>query len=281
MKAHRLFRVAWLFETALLLASVIFLIYSLGWEFSTRQYLKGFSDAIVPKQASPEEKAQAILAWMKAGPERRSGPIKRILADRDPEETLNYNSLLQICGSATNAFINLALSSRLQAHRLLLVNVEGQAKHVDAEMWIDGRWIVVDPTFRTILRGSGGTLLTREQLTDPQTLAIATQGLADYLPTYTFERTAYLRLDRVKVFGPLVGKGLDAIAPGWEGSSAATLFVERESFAACVLASALFITFVLLRLALSWYASARLGIQRVHFTERLRRSGLAFLKQMS
>ncbi|HEV2489366.1 MAG TPA: transglutaminase-like domain-containing protein [Candidatus Acidoferrales bacterium] len=281
MRAHRLFRVVWLFETTLLFASFIFLIYSLAWEYSTRQYLKGFSDAIVPRQANPEERIQAILDWMKAGPERQSGPFKGVLADRDPEETLNYKSLLQICGSATNAFVNLALSSGLRARRLLLVNAEGQAKHVDAEIWFDGHWIVVDPTFRIIMRGSGGALLTREQLADPQTLAIATQGLANYLPAYTFERTAYIRLDRVKVFGPIVGKGLDVIAPGWDGSRIATLVVERESFSACVLASALFMAFVLLRLALSWYASARLGIERLHFTERLWRTGLTFLKEVS
>src|SRR5689334_5382816 len=125
MKGHPLFRIAWLLETALLLASFVFLIFSAGWEYSTRQYLKGFSDAIVPKHAIPEVKVQAILDWIKSGPTRRSDTAKGILADRDPEETLNYDSLLQVCGSATNAFINLALRSGLDARRLLLINAQG------------------------------------------------------------------------------------------------------------------------------------------------------------
>jgi hypothetical protein len=281
MKNHPLFRFVWLLGTALLLGSSASLIFSLGWEYSTRQYLNGFSDAIVPKKAAPEEKVRAILDWMKSGPTRRSDSAKGILADRDPEETLNYDSLLQICGSATNAFINLALRSGLETRRLLLINDQGQAKHVDAEVWIDNRWIVVDPTFRTILRGSDGAMLTQEQLADPQTLAIATRGLTNYLPGYTFERTTYLHLERFKLLGLVLAKAFDAIAPGWERSQVTTLIVERESFAACAFASLLCMCFVLLRVLLSWYARARLGIHRVHFTERLRRGGLAFLKQMS
>jgi len=40
------------------------------WEYSVRQYLKGFSDAIIPEATSPQEKAQAILTWMLNGPPR-------------------------------------------------------------------------------------------------------------------------------------------------------------------------------------------------------------------
>ena len=231
MKSHPVFRIAWIFTNSLLLASFIVFIYSVGWEYSTDQYLNGFSDAIVPKRVAPEEKIQAILDWMKSGPARLNGQAGGVLSDRNPEETLNYQSLLQVCGSATNAFINLALRSRLQARRLLLVDSQGAAKHVDAEVWIDGRWIVVDPTFRILLRDAQGAPLTSQQLSDPRTLAVATRGLADYLPSYSFQQTSHVHLGRFKIVGAIAGKALDAVVPGWEGSIFLTLFLERESFA--------------------------------------------------
>jgi hypothetical protein len=281
MKSHPIFRIIWIVANALLLASVVFFLYSLGWEYSTEQYLRGFSDAIVPKDAAPEEKIQAILNWMEAGPARRNGSAAQFFADRNPEETLNYHSLLEVCGSATNAFINLALRSGLRARRLLLVDASGAANHVDAEVRIDGRWIVVDPTFRRILRGSDGEMLTRQQLADPQTLAYATQGLANYLSGYTFQHTTHIHLNKFGVIGPIAGKMLDVIAPGWEGSQFLTLILERDSFAALVLAAFLCVFLVLARLLLAWYGRVRLGIRRIHLTERIRRGGLAFLKQMS
>ena len=41
---------------------------------------------------------------------------------REPEESLNYASLLKVCGSATNAFVNLANAGGLPARRLLLMS---------------------------------------------------------------------------------------------------------------------------------------------------------------
>jgi hypothetical protein len=46
--------------------------------------------------------------------------------------TLNYTALLRGCGTATNAFENLADSSGLSTRRLLLVNPYHSAKHVVA-----------------------------------------------------------------------------------------------------------------------------------------------------
>jgi len=46
------------------------MVYSAGWEYSVRQYLNGFSDAIVPVPATPEQKVDAILNWMRSGPPR-------------------------------------------------------------------------------------------------------------------------------------------------------------------------------------------------------------------
>ena len=103
-------------------------------------YLKGFSDAIVPEVASSQEKVEAILAWMSKGPQRLSTDHPEQLSLRDPEQTLNYRQLLDVCGSATNAFLNLSRSAGLETRRLLLLTPEHTAKHVVAEVHLDGRW---------------------------------------------------------------------------------------------------------------------------------------------
>jgi len=54
---HRLFRAGW-WSTNLLLATALgSLLYSGWWEYSVRQYLRGFSDAIVPARQLPKSKS--------------------------------------------------------------------------------------------------------------------------------------------------------------------------------------------------------------------------------
>jgi hypothetical protein len=277
---HRFFQATWVLTNLLLVGSLLFLLYALCWEYSTRRYLTGFSDAVVPAAASPEEKVQAILNWMAEGPGRQTGTPDGMFYLRDPLETLNYRRLLQVCGSATNAFVNLAGRSGLTVRRLLLLNAQGGANHVDAEVFLQGNWVVVDPTFRRILRDSQGAPLTSEQLKDASVLKAATQGLEGYSPAYSFEHTAHLRLARVPFLGPLAGRIGDSLLPGWDASEFATLFVERESFAALICSAVLSVFLLLMRVLLGWYAG-RLGVRRVHFAERLRRGSLAFLKQGS
>jgi hypothetical protein len=101
VKSHKFLRSLWWTSNFLLAASLVATIYSGVWEISVRRCLRGFSDAIIPEAASTQQKAEAILAWMLDGP---------------PEDTLN---LLEVCGSATNAFLNLSRSAGVPAQRLL------------------------------------------------------------------------------------------------------------------------------------------------------------------
>jgi len=105
------FRTVWWASNALLVLALVATVWSGVWEYSTRQYLRGFSDAIVPQAASPQQKVEAILEWMKKGPPRQEARNLNELSPRDPQNTLNYRQLLLVCGSATNAFLNLARSS--------------------------------------------------------------------------------------------------------------------------------------------------------------------------
>lgn len=281
MRDHPYYQAIWVATNVLAGAALLFLLYASCWEYSTRRYLAGFSDAVVPAAASPEEKVQAILDWMGSGPARRVGTPDEMFYLRDPVETLNYRRLLQVCGSATNAFLNLANSSGLNVRRLLLLSAHGGANHVDAEVLLQGKWVVVDPTFRRILRDSRGTPLTSAQLKDASVLRGATQDLTGYRPTYSFERTSHLRLARIPFLGPLAGRMADSLWPGWDASEFVTFFLERESFAALVCSVVLFVFFILMRTLLGWYGTRRLGVHRIQFAERLRRGRLGFLKQAS
>jgi hypothetical protein len=275
--SRRLFQAAWYLVNALLIAALAASLYSMSWEFSTRRYLKGFSDAIVPATAPGDEKIQAILNWMAHGPARLPYGPSPASPDRDPTDTLNYDALLQVCGTATNAFINLTSTGNLSVRRLLLVDSRMLTKHVVAEVLVDGRWIIVDPAYRLVLRDAQGRTLTREELTDPKIFAEATQNIPAYDPSYTFDHTIHVRIGRIHLLGVPLRKIADRIYPGWDESMAMTLLVERESFAATVTSVLLVIFLALFRIALRWFGERRLGIGRVRFREQLLRAGNAFL----
>ncbi|MGA8220807.1 MAG: hypothetical protein WB780_04070 [Candidatus Acidiferrales bacterium] len=278
---HRIYRAAWYFVNVFLILATVLAIYSVGWEFSTRRYLKGFSDAVIPVSGQPIEKIEAILNWMKHGPSRQMAGPDGLAPDRDPTETLNYHALLQVCGTATNAFINLADSGGLEARRLLILDSHRLVKHVSAEVRVDGRWIVVDPAFRAILRGTDGRLLTREELMDPAVFSTAIKTVPGYDPSYTFESTAHIRVARLSIVGLPFRVVLDRLLPGWEDSALVSLLAERESLAV-MLASILLVLFlILLRLVLRWYGEKRLGLRAPRVRVQIRRAVDAFLDTAS
>jgi hypothetical protein len=273
MSKYPVLRICWFAINVLLVLSLGAVLYSAVWEFSTQSYLKGFSDAIIPSSDSPELKVEAILAWMAHGPARRTTGEASVLADRDPEDTLNVEQLLLVCGTATNAFVNLAQSSGLQARRLLLLSSNRTSKHVVVEVLIDGRWVIVDPSYRTLFRLSNGSLVTRSELQDPAVFRAVTQSIPDYPQSYTYERTVHVRMARLPFIGLYLRRILNFIWPSWEVSINWTLLVERESFALLV-ASIFLLCFALaVRLFLGWYFSRRLGIPRVRLRDQLRRAG--------
>src|ERR1700730_5209215 len=147
------------------------MLYSCVREYSVRRYLDGFSDAIVPNSLAADQKATAILDWMRAEPARANTTNPEALAKRDPEMTLTYRQLLNVCGTATNAFLNLARSSDLRVRRLLLLTPDRNTKHVVAEVLMDERWIIVDPTYRIIMKDAQGHFLTRKDLQNPAVFA--------------------------------------------------------------------------------------------------------------
>jgi hypothetical protein len=274
---HFGFRVLWWLVNACAIAALFAVLYSGAWEYSVRRYLKGFSDAIIPASATPEQKVEAILLWMRNGPPRPVAENVDGLNPRNPEVTLNYEQLLKVCGTATNAFLNLSRSSGLSARRLLLLSPEHQAKHVVAEVLLDGRWIVVDPTYRIFMRSRDGRSLTREDLRTPALFAEATGIVPGYPQNYTYESYAHVRLSRLPLEGLGLRKILNRMVPGWEEAADWSLLLERESFFVLCASLAALVFFVLFRTVLAWYADFRLLAPRFRLREHVWQAGVAFL----
>jgi hypothetical protein len=262
----------------LLLIALLGVIYSGGWEYSVRRYLDGFSDAIVPASEPAERQVEAILDWMRKGPPRLVAENPASLPGRDPQTTLNYRQLLAVCGTATNAFLNLAHSNGLSVRRLLLLAPDRTTKHVVAEVLIDGRWVIVDPAYRILLHDGKGRLLTREDLRDPRIFAEATSVVPHYPKDYTYESFAHVRLARVPVIGLKLRWMLDRALPNWEEELDWALLLERESFFVLCASSCALLFFLLLRILLGWYADHRLNIPRFRLRSRFLRAGTTFLR---
>src|SRR5580698_6018336 len=271
------FRALWWTVNFLLAASLVCLAFAAAREWSVRQYLHGFSDAVVSASASPEQKIEAILNWMRAGPSRTEAARPDDLSPRNPENTLNYRQLLLVCGTATNAFLNLSRSSGLESRRLLLLTADRKTKHVVAEVLVDGRWIVVDPSFRIVMRDVGGRALTRKELQNPATFKEAIGGVLNYPADYSYDRYAHVRLARLPLDGFHLRKLLESVSPGWDETLDWSLFLERESFFVLVITFVTSSMLLILRFVLAWYADRQLRVPRFHFREHFLRATSAFL----
>jgi hypothetical protein len=197
------------------------------------------------------------------------------LSTSNPENTLPYRWLLSICGSATNAFLNLSRRSGLDSRRLLLM-ANRQTKHVVAEVVADGRWMVVDPSFRTLMRDVCATL-TRKELQDPAKFREAASLVPNYPADYSYDRYTHVRLARLPVDGFHLRKLLESILPGWDETLDWSLFLDRESFFVLGISAAFTFLLPTLRILRSWYADRRLRVPRFHFREHFLCATQAFL----
>jgi transglutaminase-like putative cysteine protease len=231
----------------------------------------------VPEAAAPQQKAEAILEWMRQGPPRLEAQNPSNLSAHDPQDTLNFRQLLQVCGSATNAFLNLSRSAGLQARRLLLLTPDRRAKHVVAELYLDERWVIVDPTYRAILRDSHGNFLTRKDLQNPELFREATSVLPGYNPEYTYQRFAHVRIAALPFQGTQVRRVLDWALPTWDEYLDWSLLLERRSFMYLFLSVNALISLMLVRVLLGWLADHRLRVPRFHLRANLSRATAAFL----
>ncbi|MCL6565877.1 MAG: hypothetical protein K6U09_05565 [Acidobacteriia bacterium] len=221
------------------------------WEYGAVQYWRGLAHAIVPVEATPEEKVEAILTWMSNWPARTGATTASAL----PQDAVMRFCGLQYpsdCGAAKNVIVNLAAASGLRARRLLLLNPERKTKHVAAEVLLGERWVVVDGLNHGVLRDASGRALTREELADPEIFQQAVSRLPSYNPDYTFERTANVRVEKIPLLGSVLRRVLDRVVPGWEGALAETLLLDRPSRKFAAFAVLLFLLAAAARGAITW-----------------------------
>ncbi|MGH9740611.1 MAG: hypothetical protein ACRD4X_18790 [Candidatus Acidiferrales bacterium] len=62
----------------------------------------------LPADSAPVEKIQAIMHWM-SSPAAQDTSVSVTHQDRDPEDTLNNTSLLNVCGAARYAAVRLGI----------------------------------------------------------------------------------------------------------------------------------------------------------------------------
>jgi hypothetical protein len=275
-RQHSTFRVLWWSSNLLLALAFVAMTFSLVREYSVRRYLDGFSDAIVPNALPAAQKVEAILEWMRAEPSRAVATNPDELSKRDPQVTLTYKQLLNVCGTATNAFLNLARSSDLRVRRLLLLSPSRNTKHVVAEVLVGDRWIVVDPTYRVILKDAQGRYLTRSDLRNPPVFAEAISLIPNYPREYNYDQFAHVRLARLPLDELHLRQFLGRVYPGWDEAVDWSLLLERESFFYLVLSAGATLFFLLLRAVLAWYADRRLRVRRFHLREHAVRAGATF-----
>jgi len=275
MKNESIFRAVSFFINVLLISSVLLTLFGLGWEYSTRWYLSGFSNAVLPYASSPEKKVAAILAWMERGPARETEYYSDDAEDRDPVDTLNYKELLNVCGTATNAFVNLASAGGIEARRLLLLDAQGMnTNHVVAEVHLDGRWVIVDPTFHTILKDSAGRLLTRQELARPAVFQEATRNIVGYDPAYNYEHTAFIHFARLPMVGRFLQTKLNSVLPSWQERINWAVLVERQSNATLIAGIVLLCVAIFLRRLIFWYGQ-KYSIVPMSPWEQLMHGGVA------
>jgi hypothetical protein len=280
MKKESTIQAAAFVLNALIFTSILLTMFGFGWECSTRWYLSGFSNAVLPFTSSPEQKVSAILAWMEHGPARETEYYSDDAEDRDPVDTLNYKELLDVCGTGTNAFVNLASASGIEARRLLLLDEQGtNTNHVVAEVFMDGRWVIVDPSYHAILTDSNGRMLTRQELARPEVLREATRNLPDYNPAYNYEHTAFIHLARIPLVGRFLQRKLDSSLSLWQEGINWTVLVERQSYDTIVVGIALLCLSIFLRRIIFWYGN-KLSLLPLSPWEQIRRGGIALFSSL-
>jgi hypothetical protein len=270
------FNAMWFLVNTLLPVSFLLFSWGLVNESSARAYLKGFVDAVVPLNGSPQQKVEAILAWMSHPPARLDSPPLEIAESyRNPVDDLSYSELLEHCGTSASILIAAADRLGIKARRLLLLDENNDVVHVTTQLLIDGRWVVVDAAHRTFMRDAHGRLLTKEELRVPQTFQEAVSNIPGDNPICRFDRTAHVHIDGIPLVGRLLRRVLDRVDPGWDDSLFLSQVVSRTSLAQVVLSLPLLIFCIAARAALGWYGAKRWGIRRVRLQDRLARAAKA------
>jgi hypothetical protein len=260
MKTQASFIILYRCITTLAVLSGAMLLYGLVWDYSTDRYLEGFADAVIPGHATAQEDAETLLTWFDQASSHLDNSAD-VSASRDPVVVLRYSRLLRACGTSVNAFVNLARAAGLKTRRLLLLDKSGNTMHVVSELYINNRWIIVDPVFRAFFRDSSGNLVTKQDLRDPKIFQDAIGRIPNYRPEYTFDRTSHVHLEHISVLGRPLRKVLDTIFPSWDDAADWGYLPEHPAIGLIVESLVLLTITITMSFALGRYGRNKFGIR--------------------
>jgi len=255
---------------AIILAAVCLAIYGLGWNYSTKRYLKGFADAIIPLSGSAQEKTEALVEWFHHEPKRADSslPVSAGVFDgRDPVYIVQNARLLGVCGTSSNAFMNLAAAAGLRVRRLLLLDQHGGTIHVVAEVQWGERWVVVNPQQGLVFKDKQGRGLTKQELRDPTVFADAISRMPGYDPKYNFQHTIHLHLERIPVLGHALRVAFNHLIPGWDEAVNWAYFPENPSLWLIFASIPLFLLGILGDLVVRRYRRHRPGAKLMEYVQ--------------
>lgn len=223
--------------------------------------------AIIPEAAAPQQKAEAILAWKRKGPPRLEVTNPAQLSVRDPEETLNYRELLEVCGSATKAFLNAARSAGVPARRT--------TGHVVAELNVDARGVIADATYRVFLKDDRGNLLTQKDLENPEIFAKRPADCPIIPPNSATSAWRTCGWRHCHSTERDCDHKLDRILPKWDENTEWSCCWNANPSLCFSFSTTALLFLVVLRLALGWIADNRLWVPRFHLRANLSRATAA------
>ncbi len=138
------------------------------------------------------------------------------------------------------------------------------------------RWVIVDPTYRVILKDAHGSFLTRRELQDPAIFREATGLIPNYNPEYNYESFAHVRLAALPFHGFHIRQQLDRFFPGWDEYLDWSLLLERRSFLFFFLSFNALLALLILRIIFAFLADHHLRVPRFHLRHKLGRVLAAF-----
>ena len=169
--------------------------------------------------------------------------------------------LLKICGSASNAFMNLAVAAGLKVRRLLLLDKSGNVMHVVAEVQWGDRWVVVNPQQGLVFKDHLGRGLTKEELRDPEVFRDAISRMPGYSPSTLLSTPFTFVWNEFPFWVSHLRRVLDRFAPGWEEAINWAYFPENPSLWLMFVSLPLFLLGILANLMVNRYGRNRRGIK--------------------
>lgn len=125
----------------------------------SRAAFQWIADLVTKDARDPQQAVSQLLEYV--GARVRVPPQGKPISDGEPMEILAAGR--GWCDQQANVFIQLARTIPLDSRLVFLQNGPGPSPHTVAEVYLDGAWRVVDPSFGVLIVNGEGKLATREE----------------------------------------------------------------------------------------------------------------------